>query len=144
MKRPLAAAVSLALAAALSLGALSPAVAGPNTKPPKGMSAAEKDSVFNSFLDQLVAKGTITAAQAEAISVAMKSKRNERQAKLEAFAQRADAAVAAMLGISVEKFCELRAARTLPMLTNEQRNQMRIKLNEIAASLGLPKAPKGK
>lgn len=143
MKRPLTAVASMALALALSLGAASAAVAAPPSKPAKG-SMAEKDSLFNSYLDQLVAKGTITAAQAEAIAAAMKEKRAERQAKMEKFSQRADAAIAAILGITKEKFCELRASRALPALTHEQRAAIRTKLNEIAVALGLPKAPPAK
>lgn len=117
-----------------------PAVAAPKPAKP---AAADKELAFKSFLDQLVAKGTITSAQAEAIVIAMKEKRGERQAKMEAFSAKADALIAALLGMTIEKFREARANRTLPTLTANQKAQIRIKLDELALSMGLPRAPKG-
>lgn len=137
MKRTTAviAAVGIALG-----GVAAPAVAAPKPAKP---AAADKELAFKSFLDQLVAKGTITSAQAEAIAIAMKEKRAERQAKMEAFSAKADALIAAFLGMAVEKFREARATRTLPVLTPDQKAQIRLKLDELAISMGLPKAPKG-
>jgi polyhydroxyalkanoate synthesis regulator phasin len=138
MRRSIA---SLAICSALTLGLAAPAIAAPPAKPVK-VTIADKDQAFRSFLDQLVAKGTITDAQAQAIADAMKERKAERQARMEAFADKADALVAAYLGMSVEKFREARASRTLPALSADQKAQIRAKLDALAVSMGLPKAPK--
>ena len=76
------------------------------------------------------------------IAESMKERKAERQARIEAFADKADALVAAYLGLTLEKFREARASRALPALTAEQRAQIRAKLDALAISMGLPKAPK--
>jgi polyhydroxyalkanoate synthesis regulator phasin len=141
MKRLLALITALAISA--TLGVAAPAVAAPKAGPSsKGMSESGKDQAFSSLLDQLVAKGTITVAQATAIVEAMKAKKAERHAKMEAFAAKADVIIAGVLGLSVEKFKEARATRSLPAPTAEQKSQIRSKLDALAVSMGLPKAPK--
>lgn len=134
MKRVTALVAAIAIA---SLGIAAPALAGP-----KGAPIADQN--FSSYLDQLVAKGVITSAQSAAILDAMKSKRADRQAKMEAFAAKADVIIAGVLGMSVEKFCAARANRLLPPLTHEQKALIRTKLDALAHSMGLPKAPVGK
>lgn len=132
---------ALAMSLSLVLGLSAPALAGPTPKPSKFMTDAEKDLAFNSYLDQLVAKGVMSPAYAEFLAGAMREKRDDRQAKVEAYAARADQIIAENLGMTVERFRELRATRSLPVVTAEQRLAIRTKLRALAFSLGLPKRP---
>jgi hypothetical protein len=141
MKRLVAMLTALAIA---TLSVTAPVSAAPKAGAgSKGVSESGKDRAFSSFLDQLVAKGTITSNQADAILEAMKAKKAERLAKLEAFSAKADVIVAGILGLSLEKFKEARANRSLDNPSAEQKAQIRAKLDALAASMGLPKAAKG-
>lgn len=132
MKRTLALIAAIAIAMA---GTAAPAVAGPKGGP-------KSDQAFSSFMDQLVAKGTVTAAQAQAIIEAFKAKKAERHAKMEAFSEKADAIIAKVLGMTTEAFRAARASRTLPLLTADQKSAIRAQLDALAASMGLPRPPK--
>lgn len=98
---------------------------------------------MSNFLNGLVASGTITQAQADAILTAKKADLEARAAKVAEFQTKAKAIIAAAYGLSVADFEAKAAAKTLPKLTVEQRTALKTQLDTLAQSLGLDRLPKG-
>lgn len=89
-----------------------------------------------------VTKGTITQAQADAILANVDAERAARQAAMTEFRTKAEPLIAAAHGLTVEKFREAKAARTLTPLTAEQRAALQTKLDALAAELGISPTPR--
>lgn len=93
---------------------------------------------MSTVLADLVGKGTITAAQRDAITAGIDAKvAADAQARAQ-FRTQADALIAKAHGLSVEEFKVKREARTLTPLTQEQRTALEKELQALATSLGLP------
>lgn len=142
-----AAALSVAVALLGSTAGVAPALAhngfglGKVNAAGKAANALER---LRTFLSGLVANGTITQVQADAILAAKKTDLDARVAKVVEFQTRAKPIIAAAYNLSVADYEAKAANHTLPKLTADQRKALKAALDELAKSLGLDHAPLGK